>query len=79
MQRQADNPVEDCSAGVGQRTQNWTVRWSHRLSLLHQLLHTHPERPGEPVEDRDGRIAGASLDATDVGPVQTALEGQLLL
>jgi len=49
------------------------------LDLHQQHVHGHTERGGEFVEDEDGGVTDAALDAADIGAVDAGLEGELLL
>src|SRR5438105_8522924 len=51
----------------------------HRSQSLHQLRNRNAESLGDNLDVPQGNVAPATLDAADVGPVQTALGGEGLL
>ena len=42
-------------------------------------MRSHSQRFGNLVKNYDGRVTHATLDAADISPMKSALEGQLLL
>lgn len=49
------------------------------IKLLQQLVSSDPQSLRQSFEDDDRRVAHATLDAADIGPVQLSLEGERLL
>lgn len=52
---------------------------SSLVRLIEQAASGYSERDGESVDDGDCRIAGATLDVADIGPVNAGFVGECLL
>jgi hypothetical protein len=46
---------------------------------VQQRARLHPKRPCQPLDDHDSRVPRATLDITDIGPVDAGLVGERFL
>lgn len=55
------------------------VRSWRKTDLGHQVGELHLQRMGQPIKDGEGGVPNPPLNARDIGPMDSRVEGQLFL